>query len=597
MITRMSRLFLRTLREVPADADVASHQLLVRAGYVRRAAPGIYSWLPLGYLVLRRIETIVREEMDAMGSQEVHFPALLPREPYEASGRWTEYGENLFRLKDRKNADYLLGPTHEEMFTLLVKDVVSSYKGLPLALYQIQTKYRDEARPRAGILRGREFVMKDSYSFDVDDDGLRRSYQAHRDAYIRIFDRLGFRYVIVAAQSGAMGGSASEEFLADSPIGEDTYVRSPGGYAANVEAVTTPVPPAVDASGTPAAHVEDTPDTPTIDTLVAVANDRFPRADRPWTGADTLKNVLVVLRHPDGRREPVAVGLPGDREVDTKRLEAAVSPAEVEAFTEDDFARNPALVKGYIGPGSLGLGRASGIRYLLDPRVVPGTAWITGADAPGRHVFDLVAGRDFTADGTVEAAEVREGDPAPDGSGPLSLARGIEMGHIFQLGRKYAEALDLKVLDAEGKLVTVTMGSYGIGVSRAVAAIAEYSHDDRGLIWPREVAPFDVHLVVAGKAPEIAAAAEDLAAALGVAGLRVLLDDRPASPGVKFADAELLGMPTIVVVGRGVADGVVEIRDRATGERVDVSLAEAASSVVAATRGLPVPAAQDAAEV
>ena len=577
----MSTLFLRTLREDPADAEVPSHRLLVRGGYVRRAAPGIYSWLPLGYTVLQNIERIVREEMNAIGAQEVHFPALLPREPYEATGRWTEYGDNVFRLKDRKGQDYLLGPTHEEMFTLLVKDVVSSYKSLPLALYQIQTKYRDEARPRAGILRGREFLMKDSYSFDLDDAGLAASYQRHRDAYIRIFDRLGLRYVIVAAMSGAMGGSASEEFLADAEVGEDTYVRcSNCDYAANVEAVEIPQAAPLDASGLPAALVHDTPDTPTIDTLVTMLNERFPRADRPWLASDTLKNVLVLLRFPDGTTEPLAVGLPGDREVDPKRLEAQVAPAEVEPFTEEHFKANPALVKGYIGPGVLGAERASKIRFLIDPRIAVGSAWVTGADEPGRHVIGLVNGRDFTADGIIQAAEIKDGDECPVCGGALQTARGIEMGHVFQLGRKYAEALDLKVLDVNGKLVTVTMGSYGIGVSRAVAAIAENSHDDRGLIWPREIAPADVHLVIAGKTPDIAAAAEDLAQALDTAGVRVLFDDRNASVGVKFTDAELLGVPTIVVVGRGIATGIVELRDRASGDKQEVPLAEIAGQLV-----------------
>ncbi|MET0966327.1 MAG: proline--tRNA ligase [Nakamurella sp.] len=581
MITRMSTLFLRTLREDPADAEVPSHRLLVRGGYVRRAAPGIYTWLPLGYTVLRNIERIVREEMNAIGSQEVHFPALLPREPYEATGRWTEYGDNLFRLKDRKGQDYLLGPTHEEMFTLLVKDIVSSYKSLPLALYQIQTKYRDEARPRAGILRGREFVMKDSYSFDLDDAGLAASYQRHRDAYIRIFDRLGLRYVIVAATSGAMGGSASEEFLADSEVGEDTYVKcSNCDYAANVEAVQIPQAAPLDASGLPAALVHDTPDTPTIDTLVAMLNERFARDDRPWTAGDTLKNVVVLLRYPDGTTEPLAVGLPGDREVDPKRLEAQVAPAEVEPFTEEHFKANPALVKGYIGPGALGAERSSKIRYLIDPRIAVGSAWVTGADEPGRHVIGLVNGRDFTADGIIQAAEIFDGDECPVCGHALQTARGIEMGHVFQLGRKYAEALDLKVLDENGKLVTVTMGSYGVGVSRAVAAVAENSHDDRGLIWPREISPADVHLVIAGKTPDIAAAAEDLAQALDTAGVRVLLDDRNASVGVKFTDAELLGVPTIVVVGRGIATGIVELRDRASGDKQEVPLAEIAGQLV-----------------
>jgi prolyl-tRNA synthetase len=594
VILRMSRLFLRTLREDPVDAEVPSHRLLVRAGYVRRVAPGIFSWLPLGYRVFRNVEQIIREEMDRFGAQEVHFPALLPREPYEASGRWTTYGEGIFRLQDRKGGDYLLGPTHEELFTLLVKDLYSSYKDLPLSLYQIQTKYRDEARPRAGLLRGREFVMKDSYSFDVDDAGLQRSYDQHREAYIRAFDRLGLDYVIVSAMSGAMGGNVSEEFLAPCEFGEDTFVRSAGGYAANVEAVRTPVPDLVPYDDVPAAHVEDTPDTPTIETLVALANERFPRSDRPWTAADTLKNVVVTLRQPDGTREALVVGVPGDRDVDIKRLEAAVTPAEPEAFTEADFASHPMLVRGYIGPAAfdgdepsqyLGAEATAKVRYLLDPRVVEGTRWVTGANAEGRHVFDLVAGRDFTADGTIEAAEVRAGDPAPDGSGPVELARGIEIGHIFQLGRWFAEALDLKVLDENGRLVTVTMGSYGIGVSRAVAAVAEQTHDDAGLCWPREVAPADVHLVAAGRNDAVFDAAERLASSLEEAGVRVLYDDRRGvSPGVKFNDSELLGVPTIVVVGHGLASGTVEVKDRRTGERIDVPLDDAVAHLVELVR-------------
>jgi len=578
----MSSLFVRTLRDDPADAELPSHRLLVRAGYIRRAAPGIYSWMPLGYRVLRKIEQIIREEMDAIGAQEVHFPALLPREPYEASNRWTDYGDNIFRLKDRKGADYLLGPTHEEMFTLLVKDLYSSYKDLPLSLYQIQTKYRDEPRPRAGLLRGREFVMKDSYSFDVTDEAFLASYAAHREAYVKIFDRLGFEYVIVAAMSGAMGGSASEEFLVTAANGEDTYVRCTGcDYAANVEAVRVapPAPRAYD--DLPAAHVERTPNTPTIETLVAHLDRHFPRQDRPWTAADTLKNVLVTLVHPDGRREPLAIGVPGDREVDFKRLQAQVEPAEVEPFTDADFAAHEPLVRGYIGPGVLGEKQESGIRYLVDPRVVDGTSWVTGADTDGCHVVDLVVGRDFTPDGTIEAAEVREGDACPVDGAPLVLARGIEMGHIFQLGRRFAEALDLKVLDESGRLVTVTMGSYGIGVSRAVAAIVENSHDEHGIIWPPEVTPADVHVVVASRDDTVYAAAEELVEDLAHRGLDVLYDDRRGvSPGVKFADSELIGVPTIVVVGRGLAEGTVEVKDRATGHRDQVALADAATHLV-----------------
>ncbi|MDQ0379796.1 proline--tRNA ligase [Amycolatopsis thermophila] len=583
MITRMSSLFLRTLREDPADAEVPSHKLLVRAGYVRRVAPGGYSWLPLGLRVLRNIEKVVREEMDAIGGQEILFPALLPREPYEATGRWTEYGDALFRLKDRKGADYLLGPTHEELFALTVKGEYSSYKDFPVILYQVQTKYRDEARPRAGILRGREFVMKDSYSFDLDDEGLSRSYQLHRDAYIRIFDRLGLEYVIVAATSGAMGGSASEEFLAVAETGEDTYVRSTGSdYAANVEAVVTPPPPEQSVEDKPEAQVHHTPNTPTIQTLVDFLNTRTDLG-RTFTAADTLKNVMVKVRQPGEKDwQIVGIGIPGDREVDPKRLEASLEPAEVALLEEADFAANPFLVKGYIGPKAL---QDNGIRYLVDPRVVTGTAWVTGADKADHHVVDLVAGRDFRPDGFVEAAEVREGDASPDGRGTLVAARGIEIGHIFQLGRKYTDAFQVDALGADSKPVRITMGSYGVGVSRLVAVIAEQSHDELGLVWPREVAPYDVHVVIAGKDESIAAGAEKLAADLDAAGVQVLLDDRKATPGVKFADAELVGVPTILVVGRGLAKGVVEVKDRKSGEREEIAVDAVVDHLVKLIRG------------
>ncbi|MFE3291539.1 proline--tRNA ligase [Rhodococcus sp. NPDC059234] len=581
MITRLSQLFLRTLRDDPADAEVASHKLLVRAGYVRRIAPGVYSWLPLGLRVLREVERVVREEMNAIGAQEILLPALLPREPYETSNRWTEYGAGLFRLKDRKGNDYMLGPTHEELFALTVKGEYNSYKDFPVTLYQVQTKYRDEERPRAGILRGREFVMKDSYSFDLTDEGLAASYQAHRDAYERILARLGVKYVIVSATSGAMGGSASEEFLAESEIGEDTYVRClESGYAANVEAVKTLAPAPLPIEGQPEAKVYDTPDTPTIESLVDWANG----ADlgRTVTAADTLKNIMVKTRVPGGEWELLAIGIPGDREVDEKRLEASLEPAEYVLITETDFANNPFLVKGYIGPKAL---QANGVRYLVDPRVVEGTSWITGADEQGKHVVGLVAGRDFTPDGTIEAAEVRDGDASPDGAGPLVAARGIEVGHVFQLGRKYTDAFSVDVLGENGKPVRPTMGSYGIGVSRLVAVIAEQQHDDKGLRWPAEVAPANVHLVIANKDETAREGAEGLAAELDRAGLSVILDDRKASPGVKFKDSELLGVPLVVVVGRGWAEGKVELRDRFTGESREVSADSALDEVLAAVRG------------
>ncbi len=591
MPIRLSSLFLRTLREDPADAEVDSHRLLVRAGYIRRAAPGVYTWLPLGLAVKAKIEQVVREEMNAAGAQEVFFPALLPREPFEKTNRWTEYGDNLFRLQDRKKADYLLAPTHEEMFTLLVKDLYSSYKDLPLTLYQIQNKYRDEARPRAGLLRGREFVMKDAYSFDVTDEALAVSYRAQRDAYERIFTRLGVEYVIVKADAGAMGGSASEEFLSPSPIGEDTFVRSSGGFAANVEAVAIASPPAQDTANQPAAVVHDSPNTPTIKTLVDLANSTVKRADgREWVAADTLKNVVLALTDQKGKRSLVVVGIPGDREVDAKRAEVAFAPNDVEPANDEDFAKNPGLVKGYIGPvafdgirvagAQLGKDSATKIPYLVDPRVVAGTAWITGANLAEKHVFDLVAGRDFEADGFADIAELRAGDPAPDGSGPLELARGIEIGHVFQLGRKYAEALDLKVLDENGKLVTVTMGSYGIGVTRLVAVLAEANHDEKGLIWPAAVSPADVYVVATGKDEAVYEAAEKLAAELEAKGKTVILDDRAkVSPGVKFSDAELIGVPQIIIVGKGLEQGEVEFWNRATAERRSVGLESAVSLI------------------
>jgi prolyl-tRNA synthetase len=588
VVTRLSNFFFRTLREDPADAEVASHRLLVRAGYIRRQAAGIFAWLPLGLRVKAKIEQIVREEMAAAGAQEVHFPALMPREAYEATGRWEEYGDLLFRLQDRKGGDYLLAPTHEEAFTLLVKDLYSSYKDLPITIYQIQDKYRDEARPRAGLLRGREFTMKDAYSFDYTDAGLDASYEAQRAAYERVFTRLGLSYVIVQADAGAMGGSRSEEFLHPTPVGEDTFVQSPGGYAANVEAFTTTPPPTRSYEKLTPQEVVDTPNTPTIETLVAIANEKHPRPDgRAWTAADTLKNVVLALTHLDGTREIVVVGLPGNREVDMKRAEVAFAPAGVEPATDADFAKKPGLVKGYIGPWSpegpvLGEESRTGVRYAVDPRVVDGTGWLTGANIEGKHVLGLVAGRDFGWDETVEVAEVLPGDPAPDGSGPVELARGMEIGHVFQLGRKYADALGLKVLDENGKLVTVTMGSYGIGITRILAIIAEENNDEKGLIWPESVAPFDVHVVATGKDTAVYEVAESVVASLEASGLDVLYDDRPkVSPGVKFGDAELVGVPHIVVVGRDAAEGVVELWDRRTGERSKVDIADVAGALAA----------------
>ena len=588
---RMSSLFVRTLREDPADAEVASHKLLVRAGYIRRAAPGIYTWLPLGLRVLRKIERVVREEMEAAGSQEVHFPALLPSEPYEVTGRWSDYGPTLFKLKDRKENDYLLAPTHEEMFTLLVKDMFSSYKDLPLSLYQIQTKYRDEARPRAGVLRSREFVMKDAYSFDVDESGLDASYAAMREAYQRIFARLRLPFVICSAVSGAMGGSRSEEFIFPCDIGEDTFVRSSGGYAANTEAVVTVPLDEIDCSSFAEPVEIVTPGASTIATLVEAVNKAAPSPDGEWTAADTLKNVVLAVTQPGGERELLVIGLPGDREVDMKRVQAALEPAEVEIATAEDLEVYPELVPGYIGPQAIGPQSQRSAdadppapRYLLDPHVARGSRWITGANSRDVHVVGLVYGRDFEADGRIEAAEVRAGDEAPDGSGPLEIARGIEIGHIFQLGRKYADALGLSVLDVNGKSRVVTMGSYGIGITRVLAALAEENHDEKGLAWPVQVAPAQVHIVATGKDDTVFSAAQELAEALDADGIEVLLDDRrKVSAGVKFADFELLGVPFGVIVGKGLAEGNIEIRER-KGETTVLPLEAARERIVELVR-------------
>ena len=587
---RMSTLFLRTLREDPADADVDSARLLQRAGYIRKAAPGIWTWLPLGLRVLNKIESVVREEINGIGAQEVHFPALLPREPYEATHRWEEYGDNIFRLKDRHEADYLLAPTHEEMFTLLVKDMYSSYKDLPVTLYQIQTKYRDEFRPRAGLVRGREFIMKDAYSFTIDEEGLRKAYNDERGAYERIFRRLGVNYVIVSAMSGPMGGSQSEEFLAPLAIGEDTFALAPSGKAWNVEALTTPKLDDLDVSQIPAAEKRATPDAKTIDGMIALADARYPRADgRAWAATDILKNVVIAVKHPDGGeddkpwREVVAIGVPGDRQVDMKRLEAQFAPAEIEEANEADLKAHAELVPGYIGPMVLGpQAKAAGIehpvRYLIDAHVAKGSAWFTGADENEVDYYDLVYGRDFEADGVVEAVEVRPGDLSPDGSGPLSLERGVEIGQVFQLGLKYSNALGLKVLDQNGKAVPVWMGCYGVGVSRVLACIAEAHHDDKGLAWPVNIAPAQVHVLATGKNQEAFEAAEQLVAELESRGIEVLYDDRlKVSPGVKFKDAELVGVPLVAVAGRDtVNNGTIEIRNRDGSDSAAVPVAQAA---------------------
>jgi prolyl-tRNA synthetase len=457
------------------------------------------------------------------------------------------------------------------MFTLMVKGEFSSYKDLPLSIYQIQTKYRDDPRPRSGIIRGREFVMKDSYSFDLDDAGLEASYNKHRQAYIKTFDRLGLKYNIVSAMSGAMGGSKSEEFLAPCPTGEDTYVLCKAcGYAANVEAMICKVAP-YQGGKVGAIELLDTPNTPTIDSLVEILNKKYSAS---ITAANTLKNVLIMADE-----KPIAVLVPGDREVDLKRLAANLPEVkDLRLFEDADFAKYPKLVKGYVGPQDA---KALGVSVYADPRVSQDSVWVTGGNKKDVHARNVTCGRDFKVEHYVEAAEVKAGDNCPSCDKPVIIDRAIEIGHIFQLGKKYAQALGLTVLDKEGKPKVVTMGSYGIGVSRAVAAIAEQTYDELGLCWPAEIAPVDVHIVATGKEDQPFEVAEQIAKDLEAKGLEVLLDDRrEASAGVKFKDAELIGVPKIIIVGKSLVDGKVEIRDRKSSDKVEVALADVVKTLV-----------------
>ncbi len=580
MPTRLSNYFLRTLREDPADAEVASHRLLVRAGYIRRQAPGVFAWLPIGLRVKARIEEIIREEMTAAGAHEVHFPALLPREPYEVTNRWTEYGDGLFRLKDRKDADYLLAPTHEEVFTLLVKDLYSSYKDLPLTIYQIQDKYRDEARPRAGLLRGREFTMKDAYSFDVTDAGLDASYQAQRDAYERIFARLGLEYVIVKADAGAMGGSKSEEFLHPSPVGEDTFVRSAGGYAANVEAYTTTPPEPIPFDGLPAPLVLDSPNTPTIATLVDLANAEYPRPDgRPWTAADTLKNVVLALTHLDGTRELVVVGLPGDRDVELKRVEVAFAPADGRGRHRGRLREAPRSRQGLHRPVvARGRGARRGVRHrhpLLRRPARRRRHRVDHRRQPRREARASDSSRAATSSPT---ASSRPPTCAPATPRPTAPARSSSPA-ASRSGTCSSSAASTPTRSAS-RCSTRTASSPPSRWARTASASPASSRSSprattttRASSGPRRSPRSTCTCSRPARTTPCSTPAESIIAALEAAGFDVLYDDRPkVSPGVKFGDAELIGVPKIVIAGRGVAEGVVEVWDRASGDRVTVPI-------------------------
>jgi len=560
---RMSSLFLRTLREDPADAEVGSHRLLVRAGYIRKISAGIYSWLPLGYRVLRKAEQIVREEMDAAGAQEVLLPIAQPLELWERSGRDKAYGPLMFKLVDRKETGYCLSPTAEEVVTSLVAQEYGSYRDLPLNLYQINWKYRDELRPRFGLLRGREFLMKDAYSFDLDLDGLRVSYQLMYDAYTRVFDRCGLTTRAVEAQSGEMGGSVSREFMAVAAVGEDDFVWCPScDYAANVEAARRGAAdaPTPEPGDPPALEEIHTPGTPGITAVAALLQVE------PGT---LLKSIAFDV---DGKLGIALV--PGDREVNEYALAAAVKPKSMRLYGDEDFAAHPELPKGYIGAHYRGTSVV-----VADPSVRAGATWVTGANRSDHHARNAVLGRDFDVDIWADIVSVAPGDPCPRCGNPLAIDRGIEVGHVFQLGTKFSEALDARYTDEKGEQHPMVMGSYGIGVSRVVAAVAEEYHDEHGLAWPAALAPYAVHLIaVPGRgdqATAVIAEADRVYGELRAQGIDVLYDDRDVSPGVKFADADLVGVPVQLVVGaKGVARGVVERKVRATGERDELPLTE-----------------------
>ena len=553
----MSELFLRTLRDDPADAELDSHRLLVRGGFIRRVASGVYSWLPLGNRVLRKVEHCVREEMDEAGAQETVLPIIQPLELWERSGRDAAYGPMMFRLQDRKETRFCLAPTAEEVVTTLVAAEYSSYRDLPLNLYQINWKYRDELRPRFGVLRAREFLMKDAYSFDADLDGLQTSYEAMYAAYQKVFTRCGLTFRSVKAQSGEIGGDTSQEFMAVAAVGEDAFVWCEScDYAANTEAATKE-----ELAGSPAPDDAPAPErlhTPDLPGIEGVAKHLGTKPNR------LLKSIAFDV---DG--ELGLAILPGDREVNEFALDALFD-GEVRLLTDADFAARPELPKGYIGPDF------PDAKYVVaDSSVRAPHPWITGANEVDHHVRGLVLGRDFTPTQWAEIAVVAPGDACPRCGAPLRIDRGIEVGHVFQLGTKYTEALGAHYTDDNGDQHPMVMGCYGIGVTRIIAAVVEEHHDEQGIAWPAALAPFDVHLI-AMPGDEALTAAEELAEKLGAAGVDVLFDERETRPGVKFADADLLGVPVQVIVGaKGLARGVVERKRRATGERDEIPVADA----------------------
>ncbi|MGZ5343293.1 MAG: proline--tRNA ligase [Actinomycetota bacterium] len=573
---RATQLFAPTLREVPAEAEIASHRLLLRGAFVRKLAAGIYTTLPLGLRVMRKIEAIIREEMDATGAQEIRMPIVLPAEPWKQTGRWEAYGNEIFRLQDRHEREFLLGPTQEEVVAPLVAGELPSYKDLPVNLYQVEWKYRDERRPRFGILRGREFLMKDAYSFDRDEDGMRESYRVMYEAYVRMFDRCGLEYVIVEADPGTIGGDVNHEFMALAEVGEDLFVRCENGdYLADMEAATPrPPEPASTEALAPLTDVY-TPDAETIEKVAAQLG----------IGAEhTMKCIMFKANRTGAPEEVVAVLAPGDREVSEKKLAKRYFPAVVEPLGDGDFARL-GYAKGYVGPQGFG----EDVTVLADHSVRGGIDWVTGANAHEHHVTGANVDRDFRVDAWDDLAVIRDGDRCPVDGGELHIGRSIVISHIYQLGTRYSAPLETGFQDEDGAWHPYEMGCYGIGITRILAAVVEQRHDDGGIVWPKVLAPFEVVVVLANADDDAAIAeAERIHAGLGARGLDVLLDDRAERAGVKFADADLIGYPVQVTVGkRGIAAGTVDLKIRATGERSTAPLDGAVEAALALLGAAP----------
>jgi prolyl-tRNA synthetase len=568
---RASELFVRTLREAPAEAEAPSHKLLVRAGYIRKIMAGVYALLPLGMRTLQRVQRIVQEEMNAAGAQEVRFPAVLPSEPWKQSGRWEAYGDEMFRLKDRAGRDLSLGPTHEEFFAEIVKGEYSSYRDLPVNLYQVQWKYRDELRPRGGVIRAREFLMKDAYTFDRDAEGLQVAYQRMVEAYKKVFTRCGLTFRVVEADPGVIGGDVNHEFMAPADVGEDLFVFCPNcEYAANVEAASTKLAEAASKEDLEALELVHTPNRPGIQDVVELLG-------RP--AAEMLKCMLY-----DVGGTPTAVLVPGDREINESKLGRALAPAPVRMFTDQDFA-SYGLPKGYVGPQSL----PDEMTVVADHSVRARNTWVSGAGRADYHATGVSVGRDFTVDRWEDVSRVREGDPCPRCGTPLQIRRAIEVGHCFQLGTRYSVAMKATFVDEDGTEQPYVMGSYGIGVSRIIAAVAEQWNDDAGLKWPKVLAPFDAVVIPTNMdQTAVVEAAERLYRSLGERGLNVVIDDRDASAGVKFADADLIGYPLQVVIGkRGIESGQADLKERTTGERRQAPLDGAAEAAITVLESAP----------